>query len=146
MVMSGGESLLQKCLTGITGQKDDIGSYIIYTRGTKLHAKLYQNEKIKFSVNYLTKPASVLFCVKDFYHFGVFAAWKKRGDHNCQEYFVYKSALVDMENSETDNFCEIPIDLDSGENVFLFRGEEGVKEFLQQKLLPQIASITVSNK
>lgn len=133
MTKNEGKNLLQECLSKMTGDTRDIGADIAYKCGTKKSASEYYSDEIGTRVEYINENSTAKYCVKCFIHFELYAAWKRAKEGLSQTYIVYKKDLEEMQHKQDCPYKEVL--LSNSEKVYLFRGREGISEFLQKHLL-----------
>ena len=73
------------------------------------------------------------YCVKRFMHFELYAAWERAKGCLFQTHIVYKKDLAEKQHKRDCTYKEVL--LSDSEKVYLFRGREGISEFLQKNLL-----------
>ena len=133
MTRNEGKNLLQECLNDITGDAIDIGADIAYKCGTKKSASEYYSDEIETKVEYINENSTAKYCVKCFIHFELYAAWERAKGRLSQTHIVYKKDLDEMQRNRDWPYKEVL--LSNSEKAYLFRGREGISEFLQKHLL-----------
>lgn len=96
-------------------------------------ASEYYSDEIGTRVEYINENSTAKYCVKCFIHFELYAAWKRAKEGLSQTYIVYKKDLEEMQHKQDCPYKEVL--LSNSEKVYLFRGREGISEFLQKHLL-----------
>lgn len=135
MTSKEGKAFLEDCLKKYHSDAD-INDCICYKTGNKTEAAAYQKDTIQTNVDWSKQKQKVMFVVKCFTHLGIYVAWPKGIGQESGTYIFYTKDLVAMENDHRCTFREIVIE--DSEKAYIFRGEEGVKKFVENHLEPNL--------
>lgn len=135
MTSKEGKAFLENCLR--EHQSDtDIDDCICYKTGNKIEAAAYQGDTIQTDVDWSTQRETARFVVKCFVHMGLYVAWPREVGQGAGKYIFYTKDLVAMERDKDCDFREFVID--NSEKAYVFRGEQGIEQFVKDYLVPTL--------
>lgn len=131
MTSTEGKAFLKNCLEQCNWEANiDI---VHYKYGTNKTAEEYNNDEIRTDVDFKKVKSEVKYIVKCFIYMEIYIAWPVEIGRGNGKFIAYKKDLLSMETDRECTYKKVKIG-NKGE-AYYFRGEAGVKRFIQENLL-----------
>ena len=132
MTIAEGKAFLQNCLEQCKSEAN-IDEFVYYKYGTNKKADEYNKDEIPTNVDLSKVVPEIKYIVKCFIHMEIYVAWPIEIGRGNGRFIAYKKDLLSMEIDRDCPYKKAKI-AKNGE-AYYFRGEDGVKRFIQENLL-----------
>jgi len=133
-----GKSFLREWMKKCGSQKE-LEDLIYYVYGNKDKAEGYQGDIISSIIKRDKDRPSIKFTVKCFKNIGIYAAVPQKVCRESGKCELYKKNLIWMQDHPNESFHETLMGKDIP--IYWFRGEEGVKKFINTYLLGESSCV-----